>query len=179
MRAGRSKHLVRKASIAHGPLALHNCGSIATSTLPPTPSALDGESAKVQIASSVPLTSTPHLPLLAQNTFLGDYRLRQQREACTLWARGEIPSDYANPVQSKVPVLLLTGEWDPVTPPSNGETVANSRHVVVPHGAHGFFGLDGLNCIDKLIEDFIAQGSTKNLNTDCVSSIKRKGFVLE
>ena len=120
---------------------------------------------------------------LAQNTFLGDYRLRQQREACALWARGEIPSDYANPVQSKVPVLLLTGEWDPVTPPSNGETVAkslaNSRHVVVPHGAHGFFGLDGLNCIDKLIEDFIAQGSTKNLNTDCVSSIKRKGFVLE
>jgi pimeloyl-ACP methyl ester carboxylesterase len=120
---------------------------------------------------------------LAENTFLGDYRLRQQREACALWPRGDIPADYARPVESKVPVLLLTGEWDPVTPPSNGETVAkslpNGRHVIVPHGAHAFFGLDGLECIDKLINDFIEQGSTKNLNTDCVSSIKRKGFVLE
>lgn len=120
---------------------------------------------------------------LSQNTFLGDYRLRQQREACALWARGDVPADYAQPVQSKVPVLLLTGEWDPVTPPSNGETVAkylpNSLHVVIPHGGHGFFGLDGLNCIENLVDDFVSRGTTKNLNTVCISSIKRKGFVLQ
>ena len=27
---------------------------------------------------------------MAANTFLGDYRLRQQREACALWPRGEV-----------------------------------------------------------------------------------------
>jgi pimeloyl-ACP methyl ester carboxylesterase len=120
---------------------------------------------------------------LAQNTFLGDYRLRQQREACALWPRAEIERDYAQPVKSDVPVLILTGEWDPVTPPSNGDRVAktltNSLHVVVPHGAHGLDGLEGMDCIDNLIVEFIDKGSTKGLNTDCVKNIRRKGFQLK
>ena len=29
------------------------------------------------------------------NTFLGDYRLRQQRAACANWRRGDLPKDYA------------------------------------------------------------------------------------
>src|SRR5687767_1694001 len=78
---------------------------------------------------------------LAANTFLGDYRLRQQREACTLWPRATIPNNYSEPVRAETPVLILTGQWDPVTPPSNGDAAArnlpNSLHVVVPHGAHG------------------------------------------
>ena len=61
---------------------------------------------------------------MAENTFLGDYRLRQQREACALWPRAKIAKDYGDPVRSDVPVLILTGEWDPVTPPSNGDAVA-------------------------------------------------------
>ena len=117
---------------------------------------------------------------MAENTFLGDYRLRQQREACALWPRAEIERDYAQPVKSDVPVLILTGEWDPVTPPSNGErtakTLTNSLHVVVPHGAHGLGGLEGMDCIDNLIVEFIEKGSTTGLNTDCVKNVHRKGF---
>jgi len=117
---------------------------------------------------------------MAQNTFLGDYRLRQQREACALWPRAEIERDYAQPVKSDVPVLILTGEWDPVTPPSNGDRIAktltNSLHIVVPHGAHGLGGLEGMDCIDNLITEFIEKGATKGLNTECVKNIRRKGF---
>jgi pimeloyl-ACP methyl ester carboxylesterase len=106
---------------------------------------------------------------MAANTFLGDYRLRQQREACALWPRAEIESDYQQPVKSDVPVLILTGEWDPVTPPSNGERVAktltNSLHVIVPSGAHGLDGLEGIDCIDNLIVEFIERGTTKGLDT--------------
>src|SRR6185436_7530812 len=58
---------------------------------------------------------------LAANTFLGDYRLQQQREACALWPRATVPSDYSMPTTGFAPVLILTGEWDPVTPPSNGD----------------------------------------------------------
>ena len=120
---------------------------------------------------------------LAENTFLGDYRLKQQREACALWPRAEISEDFAKPVRSTVPVLILTGEWDPVTPPSNGDAVSqylpNSLHVVVPHGAHSFGGLDGLKCIDNLRNRFIADANVKNLDTSCLSSIKRRGFVLQ
>jgi hypothetical protein len=88
---------------------------------------------------------------LSANTFLGDYRLRQQREACALWPRATIPKDYAEPTKADAPVLILTGEWDPVTPPANGDATAshlpNSLHVVVPHGAHGLGGLRGSDCL--------------------------------
>ena len=117
------------------------------------------------------------------NTFLGDYRLQQQRAACALWPRGSVPNNYAEPTRSKVPALILTGQWDPVTPPAYGDTAArslpNSLHVIVPHGGHGFNGLDGIDCIDRLILTFINSGTTKGLDTSCVGKIRRQGFVLK
>lgn len=117
------------------------------------------------------------------NTFLGDYRLRQQRAACTLWPRAELPKDYAEPTRANVPALILTGQWDPVTPPAYGDMAAkylpNSLHIVVPHGGHGFGGLDGLDCIQTLVADFVNRGTTKGLNTSCVNSIRRRGFLLK
>jgi pimeloyl-ACP methyl ester carboxylesterase len=120
---------------------------------------------------------------LAENTFLGDYRLRQQREACALWPRATIERDYSQPVVSDVPVLILTGQWDPVTAPSNGETAArtlkNSMHIIVPHGAHGLGGLEGLDCIDRITNEFIEGGTTKGIDTSCVQNIRRKGFAMK
>ena len=78
--------------------------------------------------------------------------------------------------------MILTGEWDPVTP-ANGEFVArafpNSLQVVVPHGAHGLDGLDGMNCIERLGTQFVERGTTKGLDTSCVKNIRRKGLVLK
>jgi len=120
---------------------------------------------------------------MAANTFLGDYRLRQQREACALWPRATIAKDYGDPIRSDVPVLILTGELDPVTPPSNGDAVAktlkNSLHIVVPHGAHGLGGLENIACLDGIITGFVERGSTQGIDTSCVKSIRRKGFALK
>jgi pimeloyl-ACP methyl ester carboxylesterase len=120
---------------------------------------------------------------LAENTFLGDYRLRQQREACALWPRAEIERNYADPVRADVPVLILTGEWDPVTPPANGDRIAktlkNSLHIVVPHGAHGLGGLEGMDCIDRTIMEFVARGTTKDPDTTCMKCVYRKAFALK
>ncbi len=113
----------------------------------------------VTCAEDVPWIRPGDGERMAENTFLGDYRLRQQREACALWPRAELEPDYQQPVKSDVPVLILTGEWDPVTPPSNGERVAktlpNSLHVIVPSGAHGLDGLEGMDCIDNMIVEFL------------------------
>ncbi len=119
---------------------------------------------------------------LSQNTFLGDYRLKQQRAACELWPRSPIPPDYSSPVQSALPVLIFTGQWDPVTPPSNGNFVAksfsNSLHLVVPQGGHGFGGMQGVECVNKLQSEFVERGSIKELDTSCVKGIKRQPWVL-
>jgi len=137
----------------------------------------------VTCAEDLPWIKPGEAERMAENTFLGDYRLRQQREACALWPRAEIERDYAQPTKSDVPVLILTGQWDPVTPPSNGDRIAkslsNSLHVVVPSGGHGLDGLEGMDCIDHLIVDFIERGSIAGLNTECVKNIHRKGFAVK
>jgi pimeloyl-ACP methyl ester carboxylesterase len=119
----------------------------------------------------------------AAQTFLGDYRLRQQRAACELWPRANIPKAYFEPTRARVPALILTGQWDPVTPPVYGEMAAkylpNSLHLVVPHGGHGFGGLDGLDCIENLTAEFVGQGTVKGLDTSCVKNIRRRGFPLK
>jgi pimeloyl-ACP methyl ester carboxylesterase len=59
-------------------------------------------------------------------TFLGGYRVRQQRAACAEWPRGAIPPARDAPVRSDVPALIISGTLDPVTPP---RTEIRSRGV--------------------------------------------------
>jgi pimeloyl-ACP methyl ester carboxylesterase len=137
----------------------------------------------VTCAEDLPMIKAGEGESNGKNTFLGDYRLQQQRAACALWPRGNIPANYAEPTRSKVPALILTGQWDPVTPPAYGDTVArslsNSLQVIVPHGGHGLNGLEGIDCIDHLILTFINSGTTKGLDTSCVANIRRHGFALK
>jgi pimeloyl-ACP methyl ester carboxylesterase len=135
----------------------------------------------ITCAEDVPWIKPGEGEQLAANTFLGDYRLKQQREACALWPRATIPADYSAPTKGNAPVLILTGEWDPVTPPANGDAIAkylpNSLHVVVPDGAHGFGGLNGVDCILGLTTEFVERGTAKGLDTNCVKNIRRRDFV--
>ena len=43
---------------------------------------------------------------------------------CDVWPRGTAPADAATPVASDMPVLILSGGLDPVTPPAYGAEVA-------------------------------------------------------
>jgi pimeloyl-ACP methyl ester carboxylesterase len=85
-------------------------------------------------------------------------------------------------VRAAVPVLIVSGAWDPVTPPSDGSEVArhlsHSLHVIVPHGGHGFDGLEGTDCLDRLFTEFVDRGTTRGLDTTCVGRIRRPPFAL-
>lgn len=104
---------------------------------------------------------------LAEGTFLGTYRVDQQRRACALWPRGELPEGYAEPVRSEAPVLILSGHRDPVSPPRWGERVAshlpNGRHVVLAGGYH----VDAGTCTQELVARFLETGSADDLDTSC------------
>ncbi|HSE30453.1 MAG TPA: alpha/beta hydrolase [Pyrinomonadaceae bacterium] len=143
--------------------------------------ASNGMYLSVTCAEDLPWFKRAEAEKLAANTLLGDYRVRQQLEACELWPRAKVDANYA--ARSSAPVLMLTGQWDPVTPPSNAENAArflpNSLQVVVPQAGHGFGGLEGIQCVQNLIAQFIDQGTTKSLDTTCVKDIKRRPFVLK
>jgi len=137
----------------------------------------------ITCAEDVPWIKPNEGERLAANTFVGDYILRELRKACGLWPRATIPKDHKAPTKASAPVLIITGELDPTTPPANGDAVArylpNSIHVVVPHGAHDLNDLEGIDCLERLQTEFVERGTAKGLDTACVKNIKRKGFVLK
>lgn len=114
-------------------------------------------------------------------TYLGGYRVRQQRQACAEWPRGAPFEPQFQPVVSSVPVLMTSGELDPVTPPANADelvrTLPNGRHVRVPFSGHSPAGLAGVDCLDTIKRTFIERGRTDGLDTSCVSRIVRPGFL--
>lgn len=137
----------------------------------------------VTCAEDLPFVKAEEAKQIGANTFLGSYRYDQQSAACELWPRATIDSKYTEPVRSDKPVLILTGEWDPVTPPSQGDAVAktllNSLHIVVNDGAHGLGGLQGMDCLDRLLTQFVERATVKDLDTNCTKNIKRNGFILK
>jgi pimeloyl-ACP methyl ester carboxylesterase len=115
----------------------------------------------------------------ADNPF-GNYRVLQQTRACGMWPRGEIPADFQEPVRSNAPVLIFSGNLDPVTPPKYGENVAkylpNSRHVIIPEAGHGVDGLTNSDCIDRIAIEFLDKGDAKNIDVSCVNGMARPPF---
>ncbi|HEY0017747.1 MAG TPA: alpha/beta hydrolase [Longimicrobium sp.] len=115
-------------------------------------------------------------------TLLGDWRTRQQVAACAGWPRYPLPAGYHQPVPSDVPTLLISGELDPVTPPSGGEAAAaylrSSLHVVVPSAGHTYQGMPGAACVDSLVIRFYRQASVRGLDASCVRDVRRPPFVI-
>jgi pimeloyl-ACP methyl ester carboxylesterase len=143
----------------------------------------DGLYLAITCAEDVPRTDPAREAIDAKGTFLGEYRMKQQRAACDLWGRSPVPADYYTPVRSSAAVLLVTGANDPVTPPRYAAEVArtlpNALNLVVPFGAHGLYGLDGLACVDQIERQVVERASVAGIDTSCVSKIRRRGFPTE
>jgi pimeloyl-ACP methyl ester carboxylesterase len=141
----------------------------------------DGAYLSVTCAEDVPFINPEEAAKLTANNPFGNYRVFQQTRACGMWPRGEIPTDFLEPVSSNAPVLIFSGNMDPVTPPKYGEEVArdlpNSRHVVIPQAGHGVDGLTDGGCIDRIATEFLDKGDAKNLDVSCVERMAPPPFV--
>ena len=78
---------------------------------------------------------------------------------------------------SNIPVLLISGGMDPVTPPEWAEGVARrlrrARHLVLPTGGHIPDGLTGLeNCLDPLMIDFLVHADPARIDASCIAGMK-------
>ena len=137
-----------------------------------------GMNLSVTCSEDVPYIDDATLARETANTFLGDLRVKEQRAACKEWVGGEVPADVHQLVHSDVPVLLMSGARDSVTPPSYAEHVAkqlpNSLHVVFPESSHGNWGLCGY----QLWADLIERGSVKGLDVSCVARQKPVKFAI-
>jgi len=81
----------------------------------------------------------------------------EELAVCDTWNVDLLPRTDLNPVISDIPTLLLSGSWDPITPPQYAEqllpTLTNANHVIFTDGAHGQAGLDP--CANRIIASFL------------------------
>lgn len=119
-------------------------------------------------------------PEPAPNDYLlGDIMEKAVHIQCGIWPKGPVPDNFHEPVSGDVPVLLLSGELDPVTPPEYADQVAvhftSSRHLVAPGQGHI---ATTRGCMGKIVSEFVIEGSADDLETDCMSDLQATPFFI-
>lgn len=111
------------------------------------------------------------------DTLIGNLMLEIIELQCNVWPRGEVPENFHQPVVSDLPVLLMSGERDPVTPPhyaaTTAETFSNSLNLVASGQSHSV--MKNI-CLRDITTEFINSGSVEELDTSCVDNIKPAPF---
>ncbi len=121
----------------------------------------------------------PFMNLGADNsdTLLGNVMLQAIEAQCSVWPRGVVPEGFHDPVVSDVPVLLVSGERDPVTPPmyaaQAAETFSNNLNLVATGQAHSVMSH---RCVQDVVAEFIVAGDVTTPDTSCFETIQASPF---
>jgi len=106
-------------------------------------------------------------------TILGTRMVDALKAVCSVWPKGTRPADFHAPLKTAKPVLLLAGQYDPVTPPRYAEEVAkglpNARVLVLKGQAHSVMAA---GCTPQLIQRFVEQLDPKALDASCLDRLQ-------
>jgi pimeloyl-ACP methyl ester carboxylesterase len=115
-----------------------------------------------------------------EGTLLGDSMAELYASICEWWPAGDTPADFHSPFDSDAPILILSGELDPVTPPNYGEEAAeqfsNSLHLVGQGLGHT---ISSHPCFSGIIQQFFASASVEDLDTACTDTLGNAPFFID
>lgn len=122
---------------------------------------------------------------LSQGSYLAGWNTslaQNQALSCKYTPRSEMPEGSFPQSGSKVPVLILNGELDPIDPPENmagaNDLWPNSLALVGPFQAHSISDMSQINCWFSILDQFIQSGSVEGLDTSCMQSANPPAFVI-
>lgn len=105
-------------------------------------------------------------------SYMGGFASRAIKDMCSVWPKGPVKDGFKQPVTSAKPVLLLSGEHDPITPPAYAEqaarTLSNSRHLVAPGQGHTVLAR---GCLPKVAARFLDDLDPKGLDAECMKAM--------
>jgi len=122
----------------------------------------------------------PDWPDIDQShTLLGNSMSEFYEQVCAWWPAGDVPRDFHTPFNSEVPILILSGQHDPVTPPEYGDEAAaqfsNSVHLV---GAGLGHIVATHPCFGGIVHEFVASAEVDKLDTGCMDALGQEPFFL-
>lgn len=172
-------------SIALIPLLVHEAGEqryapLAAQYLMTTISLMDtlslGMHNSVMCTEDVPFYDSAAIDYESLNaSYMGPPQLEALQAICSVWPSGPIDDDFKTPLATELPVLLLSGTADPITPPAWAalamEQMDNATHLIGEHQGHGQINV---GCVPRIVADFIAAADPSSLDTQCME----RGFVM-
>lgn len=116
----------------------------------------------------------------ANNNFGGGDSHFSFKMACPLWPQYRPSEAFYQSVTADIPTLILSGELDPVTPPSNGEysakSLSNNHHIVVKNAAHT---VALSTCASDLINEFLTSLNPNALDESCLDDVPNESFMTD
>jgi len=102
-------------------------------------------------------------------TYMGSMQLSTLKAICSVWPAGPIDTDFKSPLATDLPVLLLSGDADPITPPRYAELAAvelnRTRHLVGKHQGHGQIAV---GCTKRLVAGFVEAADPETIDATCL-----------
>lgn len=130
----------------------------------------------ITCSDDVPFVREEEVAAATRNTFLGDWRVRQQQAACKLWPHTVAFADSRKPIHTNIPTLFVAGDSDGGTPLWFTEHAAPAfkSRVVVIMSNRGH--TEWAPCIETLYQRFLNQGSVQGIDASACSPLLRPPF---
>ena len=114
-------------------------------------------------------------------TYIGPVMLESLEAMCSVWPAGVLDDDFKTALATDIPVLLLSGDADPITPPAYAERAAESlgnKYEIV--GVNQGHGLAPRGCTPQIMADFVIAASVADLEEadDCLENVFAMPFFL-
>lgn len=102
-------------------------------------------------------------------SYMGVLQLDALEAICSVWPAGLIDAELKAPLATDLPVLLLSGDADPITPPRYADMAAvdlgNARHLIGRYQGHGQIGV---GCNSRLVAEFVAAADPASVDATCL-----------
>ena len=141
----------------------------------------EGMNYSIQCNEEIPFSLQSNIPDIITKS---DARLiealsypQEYYRLCSEWNTIHTSDKENKAVSSDIPALILSGEFDPITPPEWGqlaaETLSNSQFLEFPGFGHGVLGSGSRNgeCSKQIVNTFLADPNT-TVDSSCISSIE-------
>ncbi len=104
--------------------------------------------------------------------------LQQEYDSCRVWNVQKAPTVQKQAVVSSIPTLVLSDEYDPITPPANGklaaQTLKNSYYFLFPGLGHG--AEYSSSCVNSIVSTF-DDAPTQRPSGTCIADMGEPNFV--
>jgi pimeloyl-ACP methyl ester carboxylesterase len=102
-------------------------------------------------------------------SYMGAFQIEALEAICSVWPSGPIDDEFKAPLSTNLPVLLLSGDADPITPPHYADLASveleNAAHLIGKDQGHGQISV---GCMPRLIADFIDSADPASVDAECM-----------